>query len=224
MGCLRTVALKSPVETMLDAAIEAIDEPRSARMDQRTKPSVKASIEAAADLMGIEASAFVVMSAYARAQELLSGKQQTLLSQGDHQALLTPSTKRPRQRPRCWRLGSCTRSRSCAPDPVAVRIEAFDPGLHDTKDFRRGSDSQDNVLRRTAKRQQRDGYTRLYVACLSHLAVDGRQQGKGLGRILLVDAMQQCQRAGQILSGCCCPCTASLGEEANPPVAGRNYL
>ena len=39
----------SPVETMLDAAIEAIDEPRSARMDQRTKPSVKASIEAAAD-------------------------------------------------------------------------------------------------------------------------------------------------------------------------------
>jgi uncharacterized protein (DUF1778 family) len=79
----------SPVETALHAAIEAIDEPRSARMDQRTKPSVKASIEAAADLMGIEASAFVVMSAYARAQELLSGRQQTLLSQGDHQALLS---------------------------------------------------------------------------------------------------------------------------------------
>ena len=78
----------SPVETAVHAAIEAIDEPRSARMDQRTKPSVKASIEAAADLMGIEASAFVVMSAYARAQELLSGRQQTLLSQGDHQALL----------------------------------------------------------------------------------------------------------------------------------------
>jgi GNAT superfamily N-acetyltransferase len=127
---------------------------------------------------------------------------------------------------------------------VAVRIEAFDPGLHDTKDFRCGSDIQDNVLRRTAKRQQRDGYTRLYVATddvqtvepraclgfyainahaigvadvpcdaapraplsnmvpgvfLSHLAVDGRQQGKGLGRLLLVDALQQCQRAGQIL-------------------------
>jgi len=78
----------SPVETTLHTAIEAIDEPRSARMDQRTKPSVKASIEAAADLMGIESSAFVVMSAYARAQELLSGRQQTLLSQGDHQVLL----------------------------------------------------------------------------------------------------------------------------------------
>ena len=79
----------SPDETTLHAVIEAIDEPRSARMDQRTKPSVKASIEAAADLMGIEASAFVVMSAYARAQEMLRGRQQTLLSQGDHQALLS---------------------------------------------------------------------------------------------------------------------------------------
>ena len=45
---------------------------------------------------------------------------------------------------------------------MAVRIEAVAPGLHDTKDFRCGSDSQDNFLRRTAKRQHRDGYTRLY--------------------------------------------------------------
>jgi len=127
---------------------------------------------------------------------------------------------------------------------VAVRIEAFDPGLHDAKVFSCGSDRQDSFLRRTAKRQQRDGYTRLYVATdatqagepraclgfyainahaigmadvpadaapraprsnlipgvfLSHLAVGRRHQGKALGRILLVDAMQQCQRAGQIL-------------------------
>jgi GNAT superfamily N-acetyltransferase len=127
---------------------------------------------------------------------------------------------------------------------VPVRIEPFDPGRHDTKDFRCGSNSQDNFLRRTAKRQQRDGYTRLYVATdavqagepraclgfyainahaigvadvppdaarralrsnlipgvfLSHLAVDRRHQAQGLGRILLVNAMQQCQRAGQIL-------------------------
>ncbi|MDI9405921.1 MAG: hypothetical protein QM522_04360 [Chitinophagaceae bacterium] len=39
---------------------------------------------------------------------------------------------------------------------MAVRIEAFDPGLHDTKDFTCGSDSEGNCLRRTAKRQQRD--------------------------------------------------------------------
>lgn len=49
--------------------------------------------EAAADLMGIEASALVVMSAYARAQELLSSRQQTLLHQGDHQALLAALDK-----------------------------------------------------------------------------------------------------------------------------------
>ena len=97
----------SPVETALHAAIEAIDEPRSARMDQRTKPSVKASIEAAADLMGIEASAFVVMSAYARAQELLSGRQQTLLSQADHQALLAALDEETAPTPallEAWRL------------------------------------------------------------------------------------------------------------------------
>ena len=98
---------------------------------------------------------------------------------------------------------------------MTYRIEAFEPGRHDTKNFGCGSDSQDNFLRRTAKRQQRDGYTRLYVATdaalraprsnlipgvfLSHLAVDRNHQGQGLGRILLVDAMQQCQRAGQIL-------------------------
>ena len=127
---------------------------------------------------------------------------------------------------------------------MSFRIEAFDPELHISKDFRCGNDSQDNFLRRTAKRQQRDGYTRLYVATdaamtgeprpiqgfyamnahsiavadvpsddapraprsnlipgvfLSHIAVDERQQGKGLGRILLVDAMQQCQRVAQIL-------------------------
>ena len=49
--------------------------------------------EAAADLMGIEASAFVLMSAYARSQELLSSSQKTLLHQGDHQALLAALDK-----------------------------------------------------------------------------------------------------------------------------------
>ena len=85
---IHSLEAMSPAEAALHAAIEAIDEPRSARMDQRTKPSVKASIEMAADLMGLEASAFVVMAAYTRAQELLSSKQQTLLNQADHQALI----------------------------------------------------------------------------------------------------------------------------------------
>ena len=73
---------------------------------------------------------------------------------------------------------------------MAYRIEAFDPGLHDTKDFRCGSDSQDNFLRRSAKLQQRDGYTRLYVAtdaaqagaprpCLGFYAINAHAIGMG---------------------------------------------
>jgi hypothetical protein len=154
----------SPVETTVHAAIDAIDEPCSARMDQRTKPSVKASIEAAADLMGVEASAFVVMSANARAQDCSVAGSRPCSARAITRPCSLPSSKRPRQCPPCWRLGSCTRTRSCAADSVAYWIEAFDPGLHDTKDFCCGSDSQDNFLCRTAKRQQHDGYTRLYVA------------------------------------------------------------
>ena len=127
---------------------------------------------------------------------------------------------------------------------MRYRLEVFDPARHDSKDFRCGSSGQDNFLRRTARRQQRDGYTRLFVATtasesaeprvvlgfyainahaigtadlpaeaaprpprtnlipavfLSHLAVDQRHQGQGLGRILLVDALMQCPRVGQIL-------------------------
>ncbi|MCS5698838.1 GNAT family N-acetyltransferase [Cyanobium sp. FGCU-52] len=127
---------------------------------------------------------------------------------------------------------------------MRYRIEAFAPDRHDTKGFRCGRASQENFLRRTARRQQRDGYTRLLFATsaedsaesrvvlgfypinahaigtadlpakaapraprshlipavfLSHLAVDRKHQGQGLGRILLVDALQQCQRVEAIL-------------------------
>jgi uncharacterized protein (DUF1778 family) len=47
------------------------------------------------------------MSAYARAQELLSGRQQTLLSQGDHQALLAALDEETAPTPallEAWRL------------------------------------------------------------------------------------------------------------------------
>jgi GNAT superfamily N-acetyltransferase len=127
---------------------------------------------------------------------------------------------------------------------VAYRIEPFDASRHETRTFSCGSPSQDNFLCRTARRQQRDGYTRLHVAIdagdqaepmtclgfyainshaigrsdlpadaasrsprsglipavfLSHLAVDLQHQGQGLGRILLVDALRQCQNVQQVL-------------------------
>jgi uncharacterized protein (DUF1778 family) len=85
----------SPAEASVQSEIEAIDEPRTAWMDQRTKPSVKASIEAAADLMGIEASAFVVMSAYARAQELLRQGHTFLDRNGDGIACKSGLLRKP---------------------------------------------------------------------------------------------------------------------------------
>ncbi len=49
-------------------AKEALAEPKSARMEQRTKPHVKATIEQAAALMGVDATSFVTNAAYERAQ------------------------------------------------------------------------------------------------------------------------------------------------------------
>lgn len=121
---------------------------------------------------------------------------------------------------------------------------SFNPAQHGVKDFDCCSQSQNNFLRRTAKRQQRHHYTQLHVAItadpkpapepvlgfyalnahtialnqlpavhfahpprsgyipaafLSHLAVDYRYQGQGLGRILLVDALQQVKVASTLL-------------------------
>jgi len=140
--------------------------------------------------------------------------------------------------------GSSIRSGLSAPDAVIYRIEPFVPSRHETRSFCCGSPSQDNFLGRTARRQQRDGYTRLHVAInadeleepiaclgfyainahsvgrlslpteaaprpprselipaifLSHLAVDLQHQGQGLGRLLLIDALKQCQRVQAVL-------------------------
>jgi hypothetical protein len=66
---------------------------------------------------------------------------------------------------------------------VAYWIEALDPGLHHTKDFRCGSDSQDNALRPPALEPE--------PRCCS--------QSPFSVTSLLVDAMRQCPQAGQIL-------------------------
>ena len=57
---------------------------------------------------------------------------------------------------------------------MRYRIEAFAPDRHDTKGFRCGSASQENFLRRTARRQQRDGYTRLFVATSAEDSAESR--------------------------------------------------
>ena len=45
-----------------------------------------------------------------------------------------------------------------------IVIEPFDPGRHDRSDFSCGTVRLDNFLRFSAKRQQKDDFTRVYVA------------------------------------------------------------
>ena len=62
---------------------KAFAEPKTARMEQRTKPHVKDTIERAAALMGIDATALVVTAAYERAQETIRAHEQTVLTNED---------------------------------------------------------------------------------------------------------------------------------------------
>lgn len=64
------------------------DEPKSARMEQRTRPHVKSTIEQAAALMGVDATAFVTNAAYERARETIAAHERTMLSAEDRHVLL----------------------------------------------------------------------------------------------------------------------------------------
>ena len=67
---------------------EAIAEPKSARMEQRTKPHVKKQIQAAAALLGIDETAFVTSAAYAQARAVIEDHQRTRLAPADRDLLL----------------------------------------------------------------------------------------------------------------------------------------
>ncbi len=66
----------------------AIDEPRTARMEQRTKPSVKAQIQQAAALLGIDETTFVSSAALAQARRTIADHERTLLSAEDREVIL----------------------------------------------------------------------------------------------------------------------------------------
>ncbi len=67
---------------------DTIAEPKSARMEQRTKPHVKKQIQAAAALLGIDETAFVTSAAYARAQAVIEDHQRSRLTAADRDLLL----------------------------------------------------------------------------------------------------------------------------------------
>jgi len=66
----------------------AIDEPKNARMEQRTKPHVKAAIQHAAALLGVDETTFVTSVAYERARAALKDHESTVLDAADRDAFL----------------------------------------------------------------------------------------------------------------------------------------
>ena len=65
-----------------------VNEPKTARMEQRTKPRVKAQIQFAAALLGVDETTFVTCAAYDRARAAIADHQRTLLYDRDRKALL----------------------------------------------------------------------------------------------------------------------------------------
>ncbi len=65
-----------------------IDEPKSARMEQRTKPSIKARIQEAAALLGVDETTFVTSVAFERAKATFDEHERTLLSAKDRERVL----------------------------------------------------------------------------------------------------------------------------------------
>ena len=66
----------------------AIDEPRTARMEQRTKPHVKAQIQQAAALLGVDETTFVTGAALEQARSTIADHERTLLTAEDRAVVL----------------------------------------------------------------------------------------------------------------------------------------
>ena len=65
-----------------------IEGPKTARMEQRTKPHVKAQIQQAAALLGVDETTFVTSVALERARETIEDHERTILSAKDRAAVL----------------------------------------------------------------------------------------------------------------------------------------
>ena len=65
-----------------------IEEPKTARMEQRTKPRVKAQIQQAAALLGIDETTFVTSVALERARITIADHERTVLSPQDRDVIL----------------------------------------------------------------------------------------------------------------------------------------
>jgi uncharacterized protein (DUF1778 family) len=79
-----------------DNRSETIVERKSARMEQRVKPSVKQTIEQAAAMLGIDAAEFVTNEAFQGAEAVLARQEVTRLSAEDRTLILGLLTNPPK--------------------------------------------------------------------------------------------------------------------------------
>lgn len=66
--------------------VSAVPEKNDARLNIRTKASIKEAIEVAAELSGMDLSTFTTNAAYLRAQDVIAAHERTFLAPVDHAA------------------------------------------------------------------------------------------------------------------------------------------
>ncbi len=67
---------------------DSVNEGKTARMEQRTRPHVKMAIQEAAALMGVDETAFVTGAAYERALAAIQAHERTVLAGEDRDVFL----------------------------------------------------------------------------------------------------------------------------------------
>ena len=147
----------------------AIDEPKTARMEQRTKPHVKQQIQQAASLLGVDETTFVTSVALERARLTIAEHERTVLSAKTARRSLPPSMYLPNRPMHYGRPWPCTGHEwrvapDTTPGPPQISIEPLDPEKHHRAGFSCGTDRLDNFLKRTARKHQAGDFTRVWVA------------------------------------------------------------
>ncbi len=66
-----------------------VREPKSARLEQRTKPRVKEAIERAANTLGVDTSDFIISAAYKEAMTTLEAYSRTTLDRESNSAFFS---------------------------------------------------------------------------------------------------------------------------------------
>jgi uncharacterized protein (DUF1778 family) len=86
------------MNTVKEPAMQ-LEERNEVRMNFRTKPRIKAAIQKAAALSGMDDSAFTINAAYQAAQAAIAAHERTFLQPVDHAAFFAALDKPPRATP-----------------------------------------------------------------------------------------------------------------------------